>query len=464
MGNKTHGHLLFERLKSYGLVEKGAPAAQFIGKMGVSKMVDAANAMSELADTSRLVRERGTFAHFASTSLSGAPYPCASLDCRLKRVDSLAQFASLYSDTVYFYDLFDSIRSNWVASADVSAAELQRDLRDAVEILLRVQPLIEAGVLVPVAPPCLCSKCLSKMLGEKAGRDRFLACWRKLKDDVERGIQGQLIFDGDRFVIEITGPEEFVEHGRAIAVTTELPREIREASNLKQRCLSGKPTNLSRKSMRAFSLPQDIANPVMSSLATELSASHCLATSYVTERPLDISLLARLGQDPTAERINSAIHRHASSLVPLVDTLDYRKLLRLRKEEGEAFVQFRASLKKAVKEYTARGEELTEALAREIYGDVIQPQLSNIEGRMRVARKGLLKDVCCSAAAWTAAISVGTCAGVLTGDVASVAAALGMTGVVAEVMAGALRRANFEDELKQEDMYFLWKAGKKAVK
>lgn len=46
----------------------------------------------------------------ANASLSGAPFPCAAIGCRLDNLDSLARFATLYADTVYIANLFEKMR------------------------------------------------------------------------------------------------------------------------------------------------------------------------------------------------------------------------------------------------------------------------------------------------------------------------------------------------------------------
>ena len=38
------------------------------------------------------------FVFTAPPDLSGAPWPCASINCRLRKVDKLSRFAALYAD------------------------------------------------------------------------------------------------------------------------------------------------------------------------------------------------------------------------------------------------------------------------------------------------------------------------------------------------------------------------------
>jgi hypothetical protein len=43
------------------------------------------------------------------TAFAGGPYPCREQNCRIRQVDSLAQFAALYADKVLIYDPFEVI-------------------------------------------------------------------------------------------------------------------------------------------------------------------------------------------------------------------------------------------------------------------------------------------------------------------------------------------------------------------
>lgn len=69
----------------------------------------------------------------------------------------------------------------------------------------------------------------------------------------------------------------------------------------------------------------------------------------------------------------------------------------------------------------------------------------------------MLNDVGRSVAGWSAAITFGMYTGLLPAQLALAAKALGLTKVMADIGSGAGKLLSPEDEIKKQDLYFLWK-------
>lgn len=193
-------------------------------------------------------------------------------------------------------------------------------------------------------------------------------------------------------------------------------------------------------------------------MATSLS----LGTMFLTERALDIELLRQLSADTSIEQRNRLLQKYLTCIVPFIDSVHPIDLVKLRQGEEASFILFRHALTRAIDEYKGQKAELTERDAKSIYGDIIQPQLARLDSKVNSARRNLIKKTTAQIAGWTAAISVGLYAGLLPSGIAAAAAALGLTKVIADLGQELLAKRDVEEEIRQEEMYFLWKVRKLA--
>ena len=84
------------------------------------------------------------FSFIANSSLSGGRHPCSSAGCRIKKVDQLVSFASLYADEVYIQNPFEKVMLDGVENINrVSREELVYGIFN----FIRLKPLIEKGII-----------------------------------------------------------------------------------------------------------------------------------------------------------------------------------------------------------------------------------------------------------------------------------------------------------------------------
>lgn len=98
------------------------------------------------------IPEPSPFNFNASTSYSGADYPCDSPSHRLNQVQEMIQFAALYADTVTIYNPFDFAyfalyEKNLKEFGQYGISRLKRDLATALLITNLCEPLIKAKIL-----------------------------------------------------------------------------------------------------------------------------------------------------------------------------------------------------------------------------------------------------------------------------------------------------------------------------
>jgi hypothetical protein len=132
-------------------------------------------------------------------------------------------------------------------------------------------------------------------------------------------------------------------------------------------------------------------------------------------------------------------------------------VLKLREAEQEAFIRFRQALNKALDESMLTKRQFSSDDARQVYQDIIRPELSNLNSKIKEGRKSLLRDTTIEVVAWSAAIGFGLYTGIIPAALAPAASALGLTKIVADLGKGFLKKIRPELEIKNASMYFLWK-------
>ena len=91
------GSPLLDFLINSTFVSRGKPSTNVIAHAPLTHILDFCFETVELTKAVELARETSVFTHSASFPLAGGRFPCNALDCRLERVNELAQFAALYT-------------------------------------------------------------------------------------------------------------------------------------------------------------------------------------------------------------------------------------------------------------------------------------------------------------------------------------------------------------------------------
>jgi hypothetical protein len=88
--------------------------------------------------------------------------------------------------------------------------------------------------------------------------------------------------------------------------------------------------------------------------------------------------------------------------------------------------------------------------------------LAKLDVTVRAARRTLAKDAALKATGWVAAIAFGQITGLLPSSLLATAKALGLTKVIGDLTADALKPADKARSIRTEDMFFLWQVKETA--
>lgn len=447
---------ILEQVQNSGYLSSNGVNFSLVQKSSAEDILYFVNETIEHTRAENIEPEPSMFAHSASISMGGGRYPCSRLECRMARIDELIQFAALYSEKVYISNIFCDYLGHGRVASYFDEQYWRYCFEDDLKIIFKLLPLIEAGIVVPITVPRYCAHCL---LGAKFGSDaddRLDAARAQLANWFRSGIDVEISKRNGNYSMKVEGAERLLEHGSVVLLLKELPSLFESHPRLKARVERGDVVKFSSSLLRKSHVGDLLADEVFGSLLFELTSSQCLNTSFLTNREVEADFLHALGY-PETRAVDQFVGRHLSAMMPFLGNVSPEEILKVRENDGDGFVVFRNSLRKVVSEYCQINDAgLIEKGGKEIFGDIIEPELAKISKKLAAAQRLLARNAASTVVGWSAALSIGSFAGWQTGGLVEAAAALGFTKILASLVGQMASDSDTRASIKGEDFYFLW--------
>lgn len=460
-------HPLFELLKKSNLINKRGVNKNALLHMKMEELFVISVLSKEITSSKNMSRESSMFSYSASLSLSGGREPCSETECRINRANELAQFAALYSDRVYIHNFLADYFNNPNNLSPINFEQelhLKTHILNDLLVLNHLRPLIEKEKIIPITPPNYCADCLTVNVFGKEANKNFASAIKSVEQQYRKNISATFLYKNKHFAIEISGPENLIEHGFMALHFRNDPELFSDVPNLLKKVMSTGKVHLLPKDIKALGLDEKFAWEIVSNIIFELSVAQTANTIFLTERDIDVEFLRKISPDPEVEKRNQIIQNNLSCMMPFIQGVSPSKLLELREKEEEAFILFRQGLNTAVKEYKNQKSNFTKKDAKAIYSEYLEPQLVRIDQKVKQAKRHLIKGVGVKVLSYASAISLGIYTGFLQKDLASIASTLGLANILAELTQGVLNDSDTEEPIRNESMYFLWKVRQQSKK
>jgi len=447
-------------LKKRGLIGKKGPKASSVRSLSLSELVDTANEIEHAIKAKHQPVKDPIYSFSASLSLGGdGSVGCKHLDCRIERLNKLARFALMYSDSVYINSFF----SYYTEIDDDSHIEfLKEDFYDDLLVLHEVFPLIEHGHINLFSPELdVCFSCQAEeFLGEFSSKlfsREYKRLQRAYLDKMLvtcEGEQGLYIFNYD-------GPSPYFDHIGA-STCIGVPAELANRPRILSRIEEGRIVTLSRTLVKELGLHLDRAHNIATDVIHGIVTSGCLNTTFLTHHDLHIKFLNSLHNVPEIRKKNTISLEHLTSIVPFLEDISLKDLMKVRERENEAFILYRKALNKAIDTFCRSGSEFTEQVARELHGDVIAPSLAFLDKKVNQAKRDLVSRPLRSLVGVVGAISFGILTGLIPPDMSNIAKAIGLVKFGADVIDQTMAVGDKENRIATDKFYFLWKVRNKV--
>lgn len=454
MSNKV-----FSILKKRGFIGKNGPKASSVSSASLSKLIDTANEIEEAIKASHKPVKDSIYSYSASLSLGGdGIVACKNLDCRIERINSLARFALMYSDSVYINSFFSYYTE---IDDDSNIDYIKRDFYDDLLALYEIYPLVEHGYVNFYSPEGgVCFSCQAKEFLGDFSANLFSSEYKSLQQAYLDKMIVTCEEDEGLYIFNYDGPPPYFDH---ISTSTgiNIPEELVVRPSILKRIEKGEIVTLSKTVIKALGLHIDRAHDIATDVVHGIVTSGCLNTTFLTHHDLHIKFLNSLQNIPEVRKKNAISLEHLTSIVPFVEDVSLRDLLKVRQRESEAFVLYRQALNNAIDTFIKSGSAFTKQDARQLHGDVIAPSLAYLDKKVGQAKRDLISRPFRSLVGVVGAISFGILTGLIPPDMSNIAKTMGLVKFGADIIDQTMGTGDKENAITTDKFYFLWKVQNK---
>lgn len=193
----------------------------------------------------------------------------------------------------------------------------------------------------------------------------------------------------------------------------------------------------------------EVAESVFTSMATALVSDVSIARTIGQPLVQAAEIFERIHVDPV--RDGSAEGIALELKLPVLRRVPTKELLRLRENHAPELIRFRSALRTAINEQSEKtpGEDATVVGAR-VVRDYVEPELANIERKLRIAQDTFIEKTALSVVFGMAVATVGSLAA------APLVVAAGLTAIGTTVLHGS-RFVDDAARASMSDMNILWR-------
>lgn len=374
---------IFQILKEKDLINKNGPKESRIRSIPINEIADISIKIEKYIENNQQPSNSRIFTHSASTSL--AARGCNFLDHRLPIINQLARFALMYSEKVYMCSYFaDYLNPDLVKDPMLARKAFFEDLI----IINEIRDLVEKGFMEFFSPiRNICYACRAKeLLGKKPGKS-FSQQIKILESDYYNTTEIECYKKSGNYVIDCSSPR--LHHN--VRTYFKIPPEpLVKRPTILSKVDQGDTVHLSKSLSKEFELHVHFAHGFADDILMGLMASANLNTSFLTDNEFHVSFLNSLNSDKNIRNRNNIVANHLTSLVPFVEEVPLKNLIKLRNREEDAFITYRLALNTAIETVLSSKDNFTGEDARSIYADIIDPNLAELEKKINMAKKGIV--------------------------------------------------------------------------
>lgn len=455
----TNAEAIFEPLYRSGIVTYEGINERALINMNFKDLLDIYDDVASISSGYESLRSVPGRLHSASPSLGGSPSECSSRKCRLERVDELARFSALYSDHVLFSNFLSEISPSFGHPPKNDSDMFRERALNDIHVITKIKPLIETGILIPYTMDhsycvgCFAKKYLGSKTSTKARQSK-----ESIAELILESCESRILYRKGKYIIQVRTKADVLLDGAFDIFPHSLYQETFSSPKESiKKLLCGKTTKeLSAEEFRSINLHKKIAQDLISDAIYQKTIAKLTGAEIVTHNNSEIKALSYI-DDVSNRTINKIIEDTWDLVVPFAADVSISDLATLRDREGDSFVRFRSALDKSIREASSNGSGFGASQARELFSDVIQPELSRLNLKVNEAKKSLITKPLTSAIGVVATLGIGMYTGMLSAELAAAANALGITKISYDAITGFSKDLDTGKEIKQEDYYFLWR-------
>lgn len=383
------------------------------------------------------------FNFVASASMRGDS-GCGNPECRLHKVTLLARYAALYTDK--------TIVPLPLGTRHQNEFDIRYLLMGTVLCIQRLRPLVEAGIVTFVRQELpYCDVHLHAALPELLGTTKIaLHLYSKNKARFKITVEPPEDEKDTWPSFTIRGPSDFLEHGRILTSLYEVPNWLDGWRDLKRK------TPLSRTALDKSRLVEMIFKDIAMDVAIEQALGLRYDAKYLTNLPGEALVLSRLNEeDGYFEHCRNVLCAELAHTIPLLQDLPLSTVLKVRAGEREAFLQYRAAIGKIAGDYIRQRKNVGKREAREIYSDILLPEILKLNSEAKAVRRASLKRAAAKTLIAAGAVGIGVFGGFLPPQMAELVKAVGGISLLRELGEAFASIEKNPLQIRNNNFYFL---------
>lgn len=392
------------------------------------------------------------FSFIASASLR-SDSGCWEVPCRLKKLDLVARYAALYANEI----TIPLPLARPSSQSGLPHAKLL--LRNSTLTLTRLRPLIDSGLVSPAVMRsfhCRHTIAWVNRMMEVVHAVSGVAA-KDLSDEFRVVYQLPEMAPTGRSTAYITGPNDFIEHGETVLTFDEGPKWRQ------QNWRFDKEGKTELKGTKKVWFVSRIFNEIANDTTFYLAYGRLKSARYLTDLRGEAFLLDGSTQDEELAATSSAMNNFLKHTLPLLGDLSIATLLKIRREERDSFARYREALDRVLKDMATRKKHLGKREAREMYKELIEPELLGMKSELYQERKRQVRRVVGGMGTLAATVALGMFGGIVPLVVkGSLAAAGAMVGGRLLSKAAEAQCEHGATLKEKNDFYFLLRLTQEA--
>jgi hypothetical protein len=312
-----------------------------------------------------------------------------------------------------------------------------------------MRPVIDAGIIVPVASMFhYCPLCFPHKIPEV---DRILEIRKHLIEALFDRFQMsyQPGHDGTLGRVVVYGPEGYLEHGEMSFEVSQmadwLPRRIRKA----------KMVRLTDAQKRNSGKIDAIVNQIAIDVSAQQVYGARFNATYLTNILGEAQFLKSLHEDDRLAARTAGLCAELTHSIPLFTELPLDRVMKIRREDHSAFDSYRVTLSKMLKDHIEADKSLTETEARELYDDLLRPEILNLEQQAKNERNRALKESAINVGITAGVIALGAYSGLLPAQLSALCTAVGGVKLVTDLAKSVAQIEKNPTKVRNSNLYFL---------
>jgi len=467
---------VFDLLATNKLTDDEHIESTIMNQWSVKHIIDFKDRLLELIESISPITKQsidlGDYSFVANSDMSAQHNAtCPAWGCRLRRVDDLARFSALYSDRVYIQNYFFDYEHS--PTNRYEEYDLRQNFAGDLKILIKLKPLLVAGIIQFVQPTepefHLCHKCVQELVPtfkeiNSALEKRVITLSKEyLRQTSAMLYIDKYLADIPVYNIEVKSSDQLWENGIVVIVSEELSPTLKKKSRITPRDTLINGIELSKNEIWKADIIQGSLHIIARDIWTQylMSQAAGLNVKYLTNRDIDVSFLEAITRDKHYKKYNETLKRHLIYELPIFQDIPLASVLDIRQKEYDAFLMYRDGINKVVREYISQHKDLHSFEAKEIYEDIIQPKLRELNRRVQSIKRSLWEKPAKTVAITAGILTIGLYSGIITPEAGPIVATAGGIPAVKSIIESIIEASRTPREIRNDNFYFLWKLSRR---